>query len=177
MEKAEHFWDLEGYKTFGENGTIWQGKLNMKRIFKEKKILWGAVPPPTTATPTEMTKKRLLWAAVPQPTTAAPAEGGKKKGLLRIAVTPPTTATSMENINIEKRLNRGPVPPSTTATPKEKKIKRLLWGAVTQPSTATPANNAMKKGIVRIDAEIVFPKHSKLESRPVPPYYYETKDS
>ena len=53
----------KGIKPLGENGTIWQGKLDMKRMFAEKKLLWGAVPPPTTATPTEMNKKMLLWGA------------------------------------------------------------------------------------------------------------------
>ena len=104
-----------------------------------------------------------------QPPTAIPAEGGKKKGLLGIAVPPNTTATPMEKMNIEKRLKRGAVPPSTTATPKDKKTERLLWVAVPQSTTATPAKNVMKKGIVRRDSEIVPPKHSKLESRQVPP--------
>ena len=50
-----------GIKPLGENGIIWQGKLDMKRMFAEKKIMWGAVPQPMTATPTESNKARFLW--------------------------------------------------------------------------------------------------------------------
>jgi hypothetical protein len=40
-----------GVKPTGENGVIWKAKIDMKRMFTEKKLLWGAVPPPTTASP------------------------------------------------------------------------------------------------------------------------------
>ena len=110
----------KGIKPLGENGTIRQGKLDMKRMFAEKKLLRGAVPQPTTATPTEMTRTRLLRGAVPQPATATPTKMTKT------------------------RLLWGAMPAPTTATPTEMDKKRLLWGAV-------------------------LPKHSKLESGPVPP--------
>ena len=89
----------KGVIPIGENGTIWKAKIEMKRMFKEKKLLWGTVPPPTTATPAEIEtqEKKLLCGAVPPSTTAAPIE-------LKIS---------------EKELSWGAVPPPTTATPAE----------------------------------------------------------
>ena len=43
-----------GIKPIGVNGTIWKAKIDMNKMFKENKLLRGAVPPPTTARPTEM---------------------------------------------------------------------------------------------------------------------------
>ena len=46
--------------------------------------MWGPVPLPTNATPTEKDMKRLLSGAVPTPTTATSADNAiLKKGLLR----------------------------------------------------------------------------------------------
>ena len=108
-----------GVKPTGENGVIWKAKIDMKRMFTEKKLLWGAVPPPTTATPAinNLKEKRLLGEAVPPPTTARPMENKtSKKRLMWGAVQPPTTATQTENdIRKEKRLLWGTVPPATMA--------------------------------------------------------------
>ena len=61
-----------------------------------------------------MLEKRLLWGAVPPHTTATPAENGlPEKKLLEGAVPPPTTATPAENELSEKKLLWGAVPPPT----------------------------------------------------------------
>ena len=129
-----------GVKPLGENGVIWKAKIDMKRMFTEKKLLWGAVPPPTTASPAttgNLQEKRLQGEAVP----------------------PPTTARPIENKISRKRLLWGTVPPATRATPAEKENKptdkRLFRRAVLPSTTATPT-------------EIVTSKHSKHESRTVP---------
>ena len=97
-----------GIKPMGENGTIWKAKIDMNKMFKENKLLRGAVPPPTTARPTEMVteENKLLCRAVPPPTTATPA-GAKKT---------------------EKELLRGTVPPPTTVTPAEQRFTRNYCG-------------------------------------------------
>ena len=41
-------------------------------MFENKKLLWRAVPPPSTTTPSKLKEERLLGRAVPQPSTAKP---------------------------------------------------------------------------------------------------------
>ena len=66
----------KGVTRLGENGVIWKAKIDMQRMFREKKLLWGAVPPTTSATPAanDLQEKMLLGEAVPPPTTDKPTE-------------------------------------------------------------------------------------------------------
>ena len=89
-ESAKNSEIRKGVKPIGENGVIWKAKIDMKRMFKEKKLLWGAVPPVTTAE-NESTEKRLLGGAVPPPTTATPAENVSTEKMLKWGAVPPPT--------------------------------------------------------------------------------------
>ena len=40
-----------GVEPVGQNRVIWKSKIDMKRMFEKKRLLWKAVPPPSTATP------------------------------------------------------------------------------------------------------------------------------
>ena len=49
----------------GENGVIWKANLDMKRMFTSGKLLWGAVPPSSTATPSNIEDKKSKCRKVP----------------------------------------------------------------------------------------------------------------
>ena len=148
-----------GIKPMGENGVIWQGKFDMKRMFEENKIMWRAVPKPTTATHTESIKTQLRG-TVPQEATATPIEIIKMRLLGRDVLTT-TTATPTEMKS--KKIIRGAVPQPPTATPTEGGKKQVLLRAVPKPTTATPARK-----VTRFESEIVLPTRTKPESLQLP---------
>ena len=148
-----------GIKPMGENGVIWQGKFDMKRMFEEKKIMWRAVPKPITATHTESIKTQLQG-TVPQEATATPTEMIKMRLLGRDV---PTTTTATPTEMKSKKIIRGAVPQPPTATPTEGGKKQVLLRAVPKPTTATPARK-----VTRFESEIVLPTRPKPESLQLP---------
>ena len=98
----------KGVQPSGENGELWKAKINMLRMFKENKLLCGAVPPTSTATPTSRKQRNLLGGAVPPTSTATPI------------------------VRKHEELFGGAVPPTTMATPQGQTQKKLLGRAVRQ---------------------------------------------